>query len=134
MGPTFGLSTHLYHGERLGRAHLEAIRAHGFDTIEIFATRTHVDYHDPRALDELGAALASTGVHAASLHAPICESYVGGVWGRAYSNAATEASRRLEAVDETRVALGAAKRLGCEYVVLHLGLPVTQEVPPGDND
>jgi sugar phosphate isomerase/epimerase len=134
MAMTFGLSTHLFHGDRLGRAHLETIKAHGFDAIELFATRTHVDYHDPKYLDGLATDLAATGVKATSMHAPICESYVGGVWGRAYSNAASEAARRLEAVKETTVALGAAKRLGCELVVLHLGLPVTQEVPPGDND
>ena len=134
MAMTFGLSTHLFHGDRLGRAHLETIKAHGFDAIELFATRTHVDYHDPKYLDGLAKDLAATGVKATSMHAPICESYVGGVWGRAYSNAATEAARRLEAVKETTVALGAAKRLGCELVVLHLGQPVTQEIPPGDND
>jgi sugar phosphate isomerase/epimerase len=131
---SFGLSTHLFHGERLGRAHLETIKAHGFDAVELFATRTHVDYHDARYLGALGEALAATGVTAVSMHAPICESYVDGVWGRAYSNAAGDASRRLEAVAETRAAIAAASRLGCEIVVLHLGLPVTQDVPPGDND
>lgn len=131
---TFGLSTHLFHGDRLGQPHLETIKAHGFDVVELFATRTHVDYHDARYLDGLARALDATGVRAVSMHAPICESYVGGVWGRGYSNAMSESARRLEAVEETRVALGAAKRLGCEFVVLHLGTPVTQEVPAGDND
>jgi len=131
---TFGLSTHLFHGDRLERSHLETIKAHGFDLVELFATRTHVDYHDGRYLDGLAHALDATGVRAVSLHAPICESYVGGVWGRGYSNAMSESARRLEAVEETRVALGAAKRLGCEFVVLHLGTPVTQDVPAGDND
>ena len=36
----FGISTHLYHGERLVRRHFERIAAHGFDLVEIFATRT----------------------------------------------------------------------------------------------
>ena len=42
----FGLSTHLFHGERLSRQHFEAMRASGFDLVEVFATRTHIDYHD----------------------------------------------------------------------------------------
>jgi sugar phosphate isomerase/epimerase len=134
MAPTFGLSTHLFHGERLGRRQLETIKAHGFDAVELFATRTHIDYHDPHALATLAEALQATRVQAVSLHAPICASYIDGVWGRAFSNAAAEPVRRLEAVDETRVALQAAKQLGCDCVVLHLGLPVTQDVPPGDND
>jgi sugar phosphate isomerase/epimerase len=134
MAASFGLSTHLFHGDRLGRAHLDTIKSHGFDAVELFATRTHVDYHDARYLDGLAGDLAAAGVRAVSMHAPICASYVDGVWGRGYSNAMSESARRLEAVEETRVALTAAKRLGCEFVVLHLGTPITQDVPAGDND
>lgn len=134
MSASFGLSTHLFHGDRLSRGHLETIKAHGFDEVELFATRTHLDYHDPRYLDTLQEALSATGVRAVSMHAPICESYVAGVWGRAYSNATGDTPRRLEAVEETKAALTAARRLGCDVVVLHLGLPVTQDIPPGDND
>ena len=43
----FGLSTHLFHQERLDERHLAIIRSHGFDLIELFATRTHFDYRDP---------------------------------------------------------------------------------------
>ena len=34
----FGVSTHLFHGQRLAREHLLEIAAHGFDTVEVFAT------------------------------------------------------------------------------------------------
>ena len=37
----FGVSTHLYHDARLDRDHLVEIAAHGFNAVEIFATRTH---------------------------------------------------------------------------------------------
>ena len=40
----FGISTHLYHDRRLERAHLAQIAGHGFETIELFATRSHFDY------------------------------------------------------------------------------------------
>ena len=46
----YGISTHLYHDRRLGLDHLREIAAHGFRRVEVFATRTHVDYHDPRAV------------------------------------------------------------------------------------
>lgn len=130
----FGLSTHLFHGERLGRSQLELVRAHGFDLIEVFATRTHVDYHDARAVDELAGTLADLGLAVNSVHGPICESFTGGVWGRAYSNAASQPARRDEAVAETRLAFDAARRLGAAYMVVHLGLPRFQEIPAGDND
>jgi sugar phosphate isomerase/epimerase len=130
----FGLSTHLFHGERLNRSHLELAAASGFRSIEVFATRTHFDYHDPRHIDEIGGWLEDLGMVAGSMHAPICSACVGGEWGRAFSNAAAEPHRRAEAVAETVTALEAARRLGCAAMVLHLGLPRTQEVPPGDND
>jgi sugar phosphate isomerase/epimerase len=130
----FGLSTHLFHGERLGRRQLELVRAHGFDLVEIFATRTHVDYHDARAVDDLARALADLGLSVNSVHGPICESFSDGIWGRAYSNASSQPARREEAVAETRAAFDAARRLSATYLVVHLGLPRFQDIPAGDND
>jgi sugar phosphate isomerase/epimerase len=130
----FGLSTHLFHGERLTAGHVETIAASGFDLVEVFATRTHFDYRDPRRAAELRGWLDAAGVAAGSMHAPICASFTGGVWGRAFSNASSRAADRQEAIDETRAALDAARVLGCHAIVLHLGLPQGQPVPPGDND
>ena len=130
----FGLSTHLFHNERLERAHLDAIAAAGFTAIEIFATRTHVDYHDRRRVLEIGAWLREAGLEAVSMHAPICDSFTGGAWGRAYSNASPRAAVRQEALDETLAALDAARHLGCRTMVLHLGLPRGQTMPPDDNN
>jgi sugar phosphate isomerase/epimerase len=130
----FGLSTHLFHNERLERAHLDAIAAAGFAEVEIFATRSHVDYHDRRRILELSSWFRETGLTATSMHAPICDSFSGGAWGRAYSNASTRAAARQEALDETLAALEAARHLGCRTLVLHLGLPRGQTIPPDDND
>jgi sugar phosphate isomerase/epimerase len=130
----FGLSTHLFHGERLSRSHLEQVAGSGFDLIEVFATRTHFDYHDGREVEQLGRWLADLRIGAASLHAPICASFLGGEWGRAFSNASNDPGSRREAVDETASAMEAARTLGCQTVVLHLGLPRGQPIPAGDND
>jgi sugar phosphate isomerase/epimerase len=130
----FGLSTHLFHGERLTRAHLEAVAAHGFSDVEICATRSHADYHDPGAMDELAGWLSDLGLAARSLHAPFADRFADGRWGRALSIASTSAAARAEGVDETTRAIDAARRLGCPTVVLHVGLPRGQAIPPGDND
>jgi sugar phosphate isomerase/epimerase len=130
----FAISTHLFHGDRLERDHLERLAAAGFTMVEFFATRTHLDYHDPRHIDEIAAAVQSLGLTAWSVHAPICDSFVGGNWGRAYSNASPSAAVRQEAIDETVAAVRAARDLGCRILVLHLGLPHGQPIPPGDND
>ncbi len=60
----FGISTHLFHEHRLCREHLVHIAAHGFDAIELFATRSHFDYHDERAIAELAEWLADTRLEA----------------------------------------------------------------------
>ena len=57
----FGVSTHLYHSQRLSREHLLEIGAHGFDRVELFATRTHFDYHNPAAVADLQQWLAEPG-------------------------------------------------------------------------
>ena len=45
----FGISTHLYVGDRLDRDHLVEIAAHGFEAVEVFAVKSHFDYRDRRA-------------------------------------------------------------------------------------
>ena len=47
----FRISTHLTHGQRLTREHLVDIARHGFKATELFATRSHFDYHNPSAID-----------------------------------------------------------------------------------
>jgi len=129
----FGLSTHLFHGERLTRGHLERVAAHDFPLVEVFATRTHFDYHSETVVKELSGWLDELQLTAWSMHAPITDRFVGGQWGRAYSLATTDPVRRQEALDETRAALHAARALGCTALVVHLGIPHGQPAGPDDN-
>lgn len=128
----FGISTHLFHDKRLQLAHLQQIADHGFDTIELFATRTHFDYHNPSAVEQLREWLGATGLTLHSVHAPINESFVNGVWGPNYSIAAADQKRRQLALQETRAALRIAKTVPYRCLVLHLGVPDSYAAP-GDN-
>ncbi len=85
--PLFGVSTHLFHDQRLDRDHLVEIAAHGFDCVELFATRTHFDYHDGAAVRALAEWLEDTRLILNSVHAPIHASLVDGKWGEPFSNA-----------------------------------------------
>ena len=71
----FGISTHLFHEQRLSRDHLAQIAAHGFEAVEVFATRSHFDYHDPAAIAQLGEWLKETGLALHGIHAPIIETH-----------------------------------------------------------
>ena len=127
----FGVSTHLFHHERLTRDHFSAIAAHGFEMVEVFATRTHFDYHNPAAVADLQQWLAGAGVTLRSVHAPTAASFVGGVWSGSMSIASVEPELRERAVRDTLQALYVARRIPIAVFVLHLGIPRMQ---PRDGD
>ena len=83
----FGISTHLYHDRPLEPRTSQQIRGYGFETVELFATRSHFDYHDESAIAALAGWFAETGLTLNSVHAPITTSAAGGNWGTSYSNA-----------------------------------------------
>lgn len=129
----FGVSTHLYHDVRLGPDQLEEIAAHGFHAVEVFATRSHVDYHDAQALATLASQLTERGLRAHSVHAPIADSLREGVWGAPYSLATADAAARAVAVEEALAALRAAAFLEAGFLVVHLGVPDVQQPGARDN-
>ncbi|OFW29633.1 MAG: hypothetical protein A3H97_01700 [Acidobacteria bacterium RIFCSPLOWO2_02_FULL_65_29] len=129
----FGISTHLYHNHRLCREHLQEIGAHGFERVELFATRTHFDYHNPAAVADLQQWLAEAGLVLHGVHAPIGESFSGGRWGPPLTLASADRDARERAVREAELALQIARRLPFGTLVAHIGLPRTQQPTTADN-
>ncbi len=129
----FGVSTHLYHDRRLEREHLAQIAAYGFDTIELFATRSHFDYHDDESIERLARWLSETGLTLGSVHAPITSQFAGGDgWAPDFSNAAEDTDARAVAVKEAGLALRIAGTIPFETLVVHLGTPASK-ASPADN-
>jgi sugar phosphate isomerase/epimerase len=127
----FGVSTHLYHGQRLNRDHLREIGAAGFEAVELFATRTHIDYHSESATADLQGWLADAGLELVSVHAPVAESFTGGRWGPPLNLASANSAGREAALDEATRALQMARRLPFRTFVVHLGLPLAHQQSPG---
>lgn len=119
----FGVSTQLYHGQRLQAHHLDEIAAHGFGALEIVATRSHVDYHDSRALDDLAGWMTARRLRLHAIHAPITDRFEHGRWGRAFSTASSVKEERALALTEIAAALELARRLPTNVLVVHVGLP-----------
>jgi len=114
------------------------IAAHGFEAVELFATRAHFDYHDNQAIGRLAEWLSDTRLELHSLHAPIFEGMKNGRWVGSFSNASGNEKRRAAAIAETRVALDVARRIPYRFLVVHLGMPsaeieATQASPLRDN-
>ncbi|MGH9370170.1 MAG: sugar phosphate isomerase/epimerase family protein [Vicinamibacterales bacterium] len=130
----FGISTHLYHDRKLDRDHLAEVAAYGFDSLELFATRSHFDYRDQQAVESLARWLGETGLALHSVHAPITDQFgMGDQWAATYSNAAADQGRRQAAVQETEAALQIARRIPFGLLVVHLGTPDSKH-NPGDNN
>ena len=110
------------------------IAAHKFDAVELFATRSHFDYHDERAVALLGEWLADAHLELHSVHAPVFEAIKGGQWVGPISNAAADESRRARAIAEARAAINIARVLPYRFLVVHLGVPSGAPTPPGDNE
>jgi sugar phosphate isomerase/epimerase len=129
----FGISTHLYHDQRLGRDHLVEIAAHGFEVVEIFANPQHFDATDAAAVDNLAETLRDIELRAHAVHAPVADSLQGGTWGGPYSIATGDATARGRAVDAVAAAIRLAHRLEAPFTVLHIGVPDAQQPAATDN-
>jgi sugar phosphate isomerase/epimerase len=131
--PRFGVSTHLYHDQRLDREHLVEIAAHGFECVEIFATSSHFDYHDDAAVRALAEWLDDTRLTLHSIHAPVTASFVNGQWGEAFSTAVTDEDQRRRTLAEAEAALAVAQTIPFRCLVVHLGVPDAMKPGAGDN-
>jgi sugar phosphate isomerase/epimerase len=120
---TFSVSTYLYRDRRLVRDHLLEIAAHGFRAAELFASRLHVDYHNPAVVADVQQWLTAAGLELASVHAP----------GMEMSLASADAAERDAALAETERALHIARRIPFRAFVVHLGRPRTDGVQGGTN-
>lgn len=131
----YGISTHLYHASRLARQHLDEIAAAGFDAVEVFATRSHVDYHDGAVLEALAEWLRELNMRLHGIHGPIMDAFGrGDRWeGKNYSLASPDQAKRQEAVRETVRALEIARRVRTDVMVLHLGTPRGHDPVGGGN-
>jgi sugar phosphate isomerase/epimerase len=129
----FGVSTHLFHEHRLTREHLVHVAAHGFEAIELFATRSHFDYRDEQARAQLAEWLSDTRLELHSVHAPAFEGIKDGRWVGSFSNASSDETRRKAALAEAEAALLLARHVPFRYLVVHLGTPAAEQTPPNDN-
>ncbi len=118
-----GLSTYLFAGQRLSSYLLDRILSAQIRTLELFASRDHLDYYDANHIRDLGQWFADHDVSLFSLHAPISKG--GGTRGESgflVSPAYLERRQRIESMDEIKRAIDIAERLPFRFLVLHLGL------------
>ena len=118
------LSTHLFVGHRLTTVWLDRVWNAGFESVEIFCARQHLDYRDKAQIAELGHWFRDARLKMHSLHSPM---YTDDVWGRSGPQSVitiTEPAKakRIAMVDEIKRALEIAEEVPFRYLIQHLGV------------
>jgi sugar phosphate isomerase/epimerase len=118
------LSSHLFVNNRLTTVWLERVRDAGFDHIEIFCARQHLDYRNRAQIKELSHWFNASQLKVWSLHAPM---YNDEVWGRSgpqsiINIAETTKAKRITMVDEIKRAVEVAELIPFRYLIQHIGV------------
>src|ERR1035437_732716 len=87
----YGLSTYLYANERLSSHILDKILGAGFQNIELFAARQHLDYTDRNHLRDVAQWFNDHQLALHSVHAPL---YADARWGQLGGLAISVADRK----------------------------------------
>lgn len=118
------LSTHLFVNHRLSVSWLERIRQTGIETLEIFCARQHFDYTNRAQVMELAHWFRDSELALHSLHSPI---YTDEIWGRSgpqsvLTIAEPVKSKRVQMVDEIKLAIEVAELIPFRYLIQHIGV------------
>jgi sugar phosphate isomerase/epimerase len=124
----FGISTQIYRAQPVTVDLLESIRRAGYDRLELFCNRPHLDYHNRGLLRGIGRWFQENALPPPSLHLPFVEN-IGPTQRHWISVLDPERRLREAAVDEVKRALELADLVQLSYVVLHLGNPHEKFTP-----
>jgi len=118
----FGISTQIHRGKAVTVDLLESIRKAGFDRIELFANRPHLNFHDRALLRSIGHWFTENALPAPSMHLPFIEN-IGPKERMFISVLEPERRHREAAIDEIKRALELSDHVSLSYLVMHLGNP-----------
>jgi sugar phosphate isomerase/epimerase len=116
------LSTYLFVAKKLTRELLTQIHGAGFQSVEIFATRSHFDYATKEEVRTIAQTLADNHLQLGSLHAPTSRDVnLNREGGSPLSVTEVERVRRIEAMDELKRVIDVAEELPFPRLILHMG-------------
>jgi sugar phosphate isomerase/epimerase len=118
------LSSHLFVNHRLTTVWLQRIQEAGFDALEMFCARQHIDYWEKAQIRDLGHWFRESELKVWSMHSPM---YTDEVWGRSGPEAViniaeTKKVDRGKMVDEVKRALDIADTIPFRYLIQHIGV------------
>lgn len=124
----FGISTQIQRGSTVTLDLLESIRKAGYERLELFCNRPHLDFHNRSLMRSIGRWFAENALPAPSMHLPFIEG--GGRQERIWVSALSpDRKERAYAIDEIKRALEVTDYVTPRYVVMHLGNPNDKFTP-----
>jgi len=118
----FGISTQIFRHQLITVDVLEKIRKSGYERIELFCNRPHLDFHNRNLIKAIGRWFLENALPGPSIHLPFVESI--GPQQKIWISALDPERRHREAaLDEIKRSLEFAELIPTAYVVLHLGNP-----------
>ncbi len=120
------VSTYIYVKERLHPGLLDGLVQAGAQAIEIFASRSHLDYANRRQhVKEIADWFRSSGVPLNSVHSPMFSGYEwkGDPGSPPINIASTDKKTRIQAMDEIKRALEIAEQIPFRFLIQHMGMP-----------
>jgi sugar phosphate isomerase/epimerase len=117
----FGISTQVQRKQTVSVDVLESIRKAGYERIELFCNRPHLNFHDRNVVRAIGRWFEENALPPPSIHLPFFED--DGMQRRWISPLDPERRHRESAIDEIKRCLELTDRVSPEYVVMHLGNP-----------
>jgi sugar phosphate isomerase/epimerase len=116
------LSTYVFISRKLTPELIGQIAASGFQGLEIFCSRSHFDYTNRAAVQEIGRVLGENRLTLASLHAPTSRDLSATrEGGQPLSICEVERVRRIEAMDELKRAIDVAEDVPFSRMIFHMG-------------
>lgn len=104
------VSTFIFENVPLTSSELSQIKEAGFNLIEIWGNKSHLDFTDPAAIKKIKIPLTSLGIKVASYHGP---------FGEELDLSSQDETIRRKAVKGVTMAMEALEELGGKMLVVH---------------
>lgn len=117
----FAISTLLFSEQKLTKEILQAIKAAGFDEVELFCYTSHFNYKDPNEVRSIVDTLNWLRLTVNSLHSPLFTGPTDQSDRKLFSVSDADAAARRETLQEFESALAIADHLPVRYLVVHMG-------------
>ena len=104
------ISTFIFEDQPLTSYELSEIKEAGFNLIEIWGKKPHLDFASPSAIKDIKTSLSSLGIKVVSFHGP---------FGEGFDLSSQDESLRRKAVKGMITSLEALEELGGERLVVH---------------